>query len=136
MISPEQQIDFEAPWPYHPLVSEDTGRLYTDYAFPEWNPDTNKIWQLLLLTKSIFYQDLDALCQVKVSSIVEESRCRIYDLPVDADDRNAIIFGPWDPQLHEACRSKLLSGEKLLIVEGGEQGLSWVQKKSPPNPFS
>ena len=135
-VREKPQIDFESPWPFHPLVAEDTGRLNTDFAFPEWNPDTNKIWQLLLLTKSIFYQDLDSLCQVKVSSIVEESRCRIYDLPADADDKNAIIFGPWDPQMHEACRSKLVSGGKMLLVEEGEQGSSWAQKRSPPHPFS
>lgn len=89
--------------------------------------------------------------QAKVSSIVQESRCRIYEPPVDSDDRNAMIFGPWNPQIHEAIRSNILlfdkqseqikesTGNSLATNGHSNQGISWVLKKSPgtfPKSFS
>ena len=189
-----QQITFEQPIPYHPLVDPASGRLLTTKAFPDWNPDVNKIWQVLLLTKSIFFSlekeiesfkspinvssdntlnesnnqfDFDVAkvlngdairlyfndyekFQAKVSSIVQESRCRIYEPPVDSEDRNAIVFGPWNPQIHEVIRSEQLLQKKQLeqikqtstssSTNGhASQGISWVRKKSPgsfPRSFS
>ena len=87
--------------------------------------------------------------QAKVSSIVQESRCRIYEPPGDSDDRNAIVFGPWNPQIHEVIRSDVILHKKQLeqirqlsnSTTNGHagQGISWVRKKSPgsfPRSFS
>lgn len=43
------------PIPYHPLIDPDTGELNTKREFPNWKPNQNKIWHVILFAKKIFY---------------------------------------------------------------------------------
>lgn len=75
--------------------------------------------------------------QLKIAETIAECHSRIYDPPNDANDQNAIMFGPWNPQQHEEIRQKLLAGQTPPLSDTGRdsgpssiQGLSWVQKGS------
>lgn len=43
------------PIPYHPLIDPDTGELNTKREFPNWKPNQNEIWHVILFAKKIFY---------------------------------------------------------------------------------
>lgn len=44
------------PIPYHPLIDPNTGELDTLNAFPEWRSSQNKLYELVLYIKRIFYK--------------------------------------------------------------------------------
>lgn len=169
--APELAFD---PVPFHPLVRSKSGLLNTSIQFPVWDANINKIWQLILYAKKIFYSveaDIEQLkdrlvkhsakqilrsddynydtvrlfyedyegFQAKISENVQESRVKVYEPPADADDRNAILFGPWNPETHEATRRAFLSGQSPDRVDSqslitGTTGLSWIQN-SPTAQF-
>lgn len=72
--------------------------------------------------------------QHRIAETVAECHAKIYEPPMDSADHNAIFFGPWNPQLHEDFRQKLLSGDRNVpLIEPDQEsprGLSWVQKDS------
>lgn len=47
---------FFDPIPYHPLVNPTTGELDTKNAFPKWNSNTHKLYQLLIFVKRVIRQ--------------------------------------------------------------------------------
>lgn len=168
---PELAFD---PIPCHPLVLPKTGVLNTSIQFPVWDEKTNKIWQLILYAKKIFYSveaDIEHVkdvlvkkratnnlrsddfnfesvrlfyddyegWQARILENVQESRVKVYEPPVDADDQNAIIFGPWNPAIHEETRKAFLAGGRSLDQNSQSlinmtAGLSWIQT-SPTSQF-
>jgi hypothetical protein len=89
----------------------------------------------------LFREDQDTF-QLKVAETVAECHAKLYELPHESNDANSIIFGPWNPQIHEELRQKLLSTNRgATLAEDSEpsetlpslpsaNGLSWVQKGS------
>ncbi|KAI1285191.1 AKT-interacting protein [Halotydeus destructor] len=79
------------------------------------------------------YREDNEKFKLKVAETVAQCHAKLYDPPVDSQDRNAIIFGPWNPELHDDLRHTLVTGKAPLSFEdngstSAKQGLSWVQK--------
>ena len=82
-------------------------------------------------TVRLFYDDYEGF-QAKISENVQESRVKVYEPPADADDRNAILFGPWNPETHETTRRAFLAGQSPDSMDSqslitATTGLSWIQ---------
>lgn len=62
MMIPTQYPDCECPKiifhpiPFHPLIEPNTGELDTMIAFPCWNSNRNKLYELIMYVKRIFYK--------------------------------------------------------------------------------
>lgn len=52
------------PVPPHPLVNPSTGELDTKNAFPEWNSNKNRLFELLLFIKRVIYRASDYVEQI------------------------------------------------------------------------
>jgi hypothetical protein len=87
----------------------------------------------------LFFEDYEGF-ESRVMDSVQQSRARVYETPVDAEDRNAILFGPWNPETHESARRAFLTGRspdqmdtQSLIHQQQHHnhqetsGMSWVQ---------
>ena len=68
------------------------------------------------------------------------SKIKIYDPPKDCEDVNAIIFGDYNPEIHQKARNELLHLKSSSDDEINDQlvttqhpsyfGLSWIQNES------
>lgn len=73
---------------------------------------------------------------VKIAETVADCHARLYEPSKDAGDQNAIVFGPWNPDIHEPLRRKLLAGKAISLTETGQEtsptraGLSFIDKGS------
>jgi ubiquitin-protein ligase len=71
---------------------------------------------------------------VKIAETVADCHARIYEPPQESGDPNAIVFGPWNPEVHEQLRRKLLTGKGSVSEpqqDGSTRaGLSFLNKDS------
>lgn len=93
----------------------------------------------------LYMDDHDAFL-ARVAQSVEDSITKIYEFESPTQDMNAIVFGPWNPEIHEETRRMILSGcdqptssptRRAAALMGS--GLSWLSKIPPrvfPKPFS
>lgn len=79
--TPELLFD---PIPFHPLVNPKTGTLKTSLSIPEWDPHTNKIWQLVLYAKKVFYSVEMDVHLLKDSMLRSRKNSRTDDFNYDA----------------------------------------------------
>lgn len=64
------------PIPSHPLINPITGELDTKHAFPDWNSNSNKLFELLLFVKRVIRQADDYITLTRdlvVDSIPNEN---------------------------------------------------------------
>ncbi|KAL5020918.1 hypothetical protein ScPMuIL_000073 [Solemya velum] len=118
---PKLVFDFPV---FHPLVEPQTGELDVLRAFPKWRRNTNKLWQVLLYARRIFYKidtktptnpkaavlyetNLDQFKSM-VLETVASSKSRLFE-PVTSDDPNYFRFNPWDPSVHEDAHHQMLN---------------------------
>ncbi|RWS10500.1 AKT-interacting protein-like protein [Dinothrombium tinctorium] len=163
------KIFFE-PIVFHPLINPQTGELNTKYKFYEWKRNDNHLSDVLMFAKTIFTQLNDVLKEeyinsksndlihkfyaenvklyrnnfeefkAKVTETVAECHNKLFDKLSYGEDQNAFVFGPWNPEIHEELRKKLIAGKNVAdeILESVDDnnrnnsstGLSWVQKGS------
>lgn len=77
------------PIPYHPLVNPMTGELDTKNAFPDWNSNSRKLFELLLFVKRVIRQADEYIVQVK--DLIFQSRKEDELLAVQQPTRNQVI---------------------------------------------
>lgn len=66
--------------------------------------------------------------QFKVAEVVVESRANIYEPSKDASDPNAIIFGPFEPDIHEDIRqNQLLSGRSTRVYDDSLPAILYIK---------
>ena len=74
------------------------------HDFPGYNLEAVKL----------YYDDIEGFFS-RIRREAADSRERVFEDPMDVDDRNAIIFGPWNPEIHESIRrSMLLTGRAII----------------------
>jgi hypothetical protein len=93
----------------------------------------------------LYYDDHNEFL-ARVTQSVELSITKIYEFEAPTDDKNAIVFGPWNPEMHEETRRMILSGNDQPTTSPTRRaaalmgsGLSWLSKIPPkvfPKPFS
>ena len=75
----------------------------------------------------MFTQDKSCF-QFKVAEVVVKSRANVYEPPNDANDQNAIIFGPFIPEIHEEIRqNQLLAGRPTRIYEDSLPAILYIK---------
>lgn len=128
-----------------------------------WKTNINQLWQVISYARRIFYKIEESIetalnpsnatlninveaaklykenfdiFQAKVATSLAACNEKLFDPPKDADDKNSIIFGPWNPDVHESLRRKLIS-DNFRLTELEEDsiptrpaGLSWMQRSS------
>ena len=98
------------PIPYHPLIDPDTGELNTKREFPNWKPNQNKIWHVILFAKKIFYL-LDKQSSTADDPAIETLNDPLIrpqnDEPTDEpdDERNEIELGSHHDETMEFFRT-------------------------------
>ncbi|KAK3598901.1 hypothetical protein CHS0354_036207 [Potamilus streckersoni] len=139
------RVIFEFPL-FHPVVDPHTGELDVKRGFPKWRPKVHEICQVLLYTRRIFYkidtksplnemaaqlyeQDMEQF-KKKVTETVQKSKDLLYSDDTSLDP-HAIIFSPWDPDVHEEARRQMLNLKKTPNDEDADlqrkNGLSWMK---------
>lgn len=94
------------PIPFHPLVDPNTGELDTLNAFPGWSSTKNKLYELLLFVKRIFYspqiyiENISELVKDQQETLQESSPNNEFNLGNDASAK---------------CESNINSNEMLLM---------------------
>ncbi|XP_054164425.1 AKT-interacting protein homolog B-like [Oppia nitens] len=146
--------------PFHPLIDAISGELNTSLKFTDWKSSVNNIWQIIDYAKQVFismdfmqsledntlsssdlfnkkaidlYKKDNKEFHIKVTQTIHESNELINKC--NTNDTNAIIFGPFNDDIHQELHKKLLSGidviEENLIADPTHPsvtGLSWVQR--------
>lgn len=147
------------------MVNPKTGELNLKKAFPVWKTAINQFWQVFTYAKKVFdfvdkemdyeidpkskelseifyiesvrlYKSNFEVFQSKVAETVEMLKIKIYDPPNDYDDANAIIFGDFNPEIHQKVREELLrlktpfNGNQENVEHPSYSGLSWIQNES------
>lgn len=135
---------------FHPLVDPTTGELDVKRAFPKWSSkiSNNHIWQVLLFARlsfykidtklpwnpeaAVLYEEDTELFKQKVADTVALSKEKSKE-PVKSDDPHTIRYTPWDPNIHEEARQKMIKPKS----KGSERdtstrtnGLSWMKNGS------
>jgi len=145
------RVIFDPPV-FHPVIDPDTGELDVKRAIHKWRRNVHKIWQVLLYTRRIFFkidtknplnaqaaklyeQDIE-MFKKKVTETVSLSKARLYD-PLDVDDPHAIMFSPYDDNLHDDYKSQMFKDKCQIGPEEEEKsknaqvsGLTWIKPGS------
>ncbi|CAM9704725.1 AKT-interacting protein [Lampetra fluviatilis] len=153
---PDNYPDGDCPrlvfdWPvFHPVINETTGELDVKRAFNKWRRNQNHIWQVMLYARQVFYKietsnPLSTEAALLYEKDIQQFRSKVMDSvklcnshifdPPKIEDAYAIRFSPWNPQLHEGAREKMLSPKKPEEPHSRNAGLSWV-KPGTTQPFS
>lgn len=66
-----------SPIPYHPLIDASTGELDTKNAFPDWNSNHQKLYELLLFVKRVIRQADEYILQVR--DLIRQSSLMLID---------------------------------------------------------
>ncbi|XP_052027555.1 LOW QUALITY PROTEIN: AKT-interacting protein-like [Apodemus sylvaticus] len=140
---------------FHPLVDPTSGELDVQRKFAKWMRNHNRIWQVLMYARRVFYKistknplNPDAamlyerdiqLFKGKVAESVNICMAHLFDLP-KIEDPYAISFSPWNPFVHVEAREKMLTPKKKREEQQHSKsvhipGLSWV-KPGSLQPFS
>ena len=135
---------------FHPLVDPTSGELDVQRKFAKWIRNHNRIWQVLMYARRVFYKistknalNPDAamlyerdiqLFKGKVAESVNICMAHLYDLP-KIEDPYAISFSPWNPFVHDEAREKMLTPKKKHKEQQHSKsvhvaGLSWVKPGS------
>lgn len=147
------RVIFDPPV-FHPVIDPDTGELDVKRAIHKWRRNVHKIWQVLLYTRRIFFkidtknplnaqaaqlyeQDIE-MFKKKVSDTVSLSKARLYE-PADTDDAHAIVFSPYDNNVHDECKSQMVKDKVNTSYPSPEEeksknaqvsGLTWIKPGS------
>ncbi|CAG2102882.1 unnamed protein product [Medioppia subpectinata] len=148
--------------PFHPLINPLSGELNTSLAFTEWKSSVNNVWEVIDYANRVFNcfdltdclpnesllscdmfntqavdlyrENMDGF-RLKVTQTIRQCNQKINEY--NTDDSNAIIFGPFDADIHQELQRKLLSGvnvhEESQLADPTHPsvtGLSWVQSGS------
>ncbi|XP_072169091.1 AKT-interacting protein-like isoform X1 [Diadema setosum] len=131
---------------FHPIINPASGELDVRRAFTKWKRNFNRLWQVLLYARRVFYkidtksplnqeaatlynEDLE-MFKSKVIEAVERSRSKLYDPPY-SDDPHALRFSRWDESKHgdtlRAITTPKKSQEESGTKNAQTSGLSWVK---------
>lgn len=84
--------------------------------------------QINLDAVKLFHEDFESF-QFNVAEVVVESRSKLYDPPeTDASDEHQIIFGPFNPDIHEDYRRNFLLKGRTIVENG--QGSAQVANQA------
>ncbi|KAF4525971.1 hypothetical protein B566_EDAN000762 [Ephemera danica] len=116
-------LDFQTPV-FHPLVCPATGLLDVSRAFPDWNKNSNHIWQVVEFARKTFMKidtqhpinieaaqmyenDLDKFAE-RAEECVHSSQQHLYDLP-PTDDPHYLSFEPYNSAVHDKVKQNMLN---------------------------
>lgn len=133
---------------FHPLVDPSTGELDVKRAFPKWRKNNNRIWQVLLYCRrsfykidtkspwnpeaSVLYEEDTDLFKEKVKECVALSKEKSKE-PVKSDDPHTIRYVPWDANIHEEAKQKMIKPKTKgseRETQTRQNGLSWMKNGS------
>ena len=111
----------------HPLVQSEhnrSGRNLSNHLMEQI------ISQINVEAIRLYHEDFDTF-QFKVAEVVVESRSKLYDPPGgdgDQIDDHQILFGPFNPEVHEDIRRNvLLAGKTTIDTNGQNQAIFYVK---------
>ncbi|MCL4146723.1 UNVERIFIED_CONTAM: hypothetical protein GTU68_039554 [Idotea baltica] len=124
-------VVFETPV-FHPLVEADSGELEVRKGFANrWRRNVNHLWHVLLYLRRVFYkietshplnpeaavlyESDQAMFEARARSCVLVSQEAALSPPQDSDP-HAIVFSPFDPQIHESVRQELKLVSRLSAI--------------------
>jgi len=133
---------------FHPVVNMETGELDVKRAFPKWRRNINRLCQVLLYARRIFYKiDMKSPLNPEAANLYENDRDTFKQkvnmslrtclnelhLPL-ADDPHAIRFIELSPDQHDEIKNQIIDiqskPESLPTANAHKSGLSWMKKGS------
>ncbi|PRP78684.1 hypothetical protein PROFUN_13423 [Planoprotostelium fungivorum] len=108
---------------YHPQVDLESGSLNIQRAFPNWNHETDYLWQVLNYVKRVFYKidTIEPLNQAAADMFVnnrqefqEEARKCAEESAESCVHLNGMKFTKYDDTIHGSIQSAILDRVELM----------------------